>query len=114
MAIRQQYLSGVLPPSKETPFSLFLQDFSPFVHALPSIACLLTALSLRNSWECVGITVFVSGRPCGQNPVRLSTRWALGSPGTALAGGRYRWDQTGSTTAGTSPDKGASSLSPPF
>src|SRR6266567_5080081 len=36
-------------PSKETPFSLFLQCFSPFIHLFPHFACLF-GISLRNSW----------------------------------------------------------------
>jgi hypothetical protein len=45
-------------PSKETPFSLFLQCFSPFIHLFPHFACLF-AISLRNSWawELLGYDV---------------------------------------------------------
>ena len=46
--------------------------------------------------------------------VRFSTRWGVGSSGKALVSGRYRWNQTGSTTAGTSPDKRPSRSSSSF
>src|SRR6266567_3801981 len=42
-------------PSKETPFSLFLQCFSPFIHLFPHFACLF-GISLRNSWVTQEIT----------------------------------------------------------
>ena len=60
--------------TKETPFSLFLQYFSPFVHALPHIACLLTAISLRNSWAD---ELLEAGRIDGAGEFRIFTTITL-------------------------------------
>src|SRR6266567_4043199 len=70
-------------PSKETPFSLFLQCFSPFIHLFPHFACLF-GISLRNSWVVQALGVADKQPDGGARCKRVETIEIERSPNARL------------------------------